>query len=403
MVRNTIYSYPDQLLSEQWAEWSDSVLNRIHGEHLSIGTGFQEAINATTAGPRTRAIELFDIGLLRGPLVSPQGVGRDVIPFGWGLVQEDNNVHTSLGFLSYAVGNAIRMGVDNDQVRKAFSALCSIYLLQLGEIFEGKCFLTLTLFERVLEAFRKPDDITQGNWNRYVASGIFCSLHNDGLKEEMLNRFFNGEEINTICIVDSDETINRLSAEDLEHWVREKRSITSITPPKSALFWVGALDDDSPRGVYSVARESGYEFLLAVADFEFSVLITGQESPFRNYLEKPLNSDIECVISELNKMLATNMRIKNLWENQMETLYNGVIHSLRFIEENVSEKIKSVFYVHDDIVEVVDEEELIMSVGEENIYKKPEIGDLIVWGRLGFIIQGFELEDQLYRLTLIRE
>jgi len=72
----SLYLYPDQAISDVWTEWSDTTLNKKHPAKFTTPTGFQLARGAINANDRTRAGEFFQLGLLRGILVNPQGAGR---------------------------------------------------------------------------------------------------------------------------------------------------------------------------------------------------------------------------------------------------------------------------------------------------------------------------------------
>src|SRR6266480_5090679 len=96
--------YPDQLIQDKWVLWSETVLNQAHDKMYSTPRGFQEFIHDPSSNTRTRAGELYTIGLLRGLLVSEREGVRGSIPYGWRLIQDDQHVHTRLGYLAYPVG-----------------------------------------------------------------------------------------------------------------------------------------------------------------------------------------------------------------------------------------------------------------------------------------------------------
>ena len=197
------HSYIDQLLSDNWVRYSETALSRQHNVTHSVTTGFQDVILSTGSNDRTRAQELFTIGLLRGPLIKPQESPVS-IPLGWQFIQSNEHVHTNLGYVSYVVGKGLQEHLLTGlppAINNALSILCSVFMLQLGMQHRGKHILLPSLFEYILSEFQKPNDIAEFLWWRYVSAAMFCTLHNDQFGVELVDAYIQGQRINNLKLI----------------------------------------------------------------------------------------------------------------------------------------------------------------------------------------------------------
>src|SRR5690349_15042499 len=121
-----LFTYPDQLISETWIDWVEHYLSEKPEHRFDTSTGFQERHGSANANERTRALELWSIGLLRGPLVTPQSGSRRVTPLGWKLVVQGSSPLTPLGYAAYGLGKALRIEGKSFSIEPAFSALCAV-------------------------------------------------------------------------------------------------------------------------------------------------------------------------------------------------------------------------------------------------------------------------------------
>ncbi len=108
-----IYIYPDQLVSETWHEWVETIFSECPiGEHRN-SRGFQQLVGIDNSNARTRASEAYRIGLLLHRVISERTGASGAMPKGWEYVCEDKSVLSRLGYLAYIIGKALSKEPNN--------------------------------------------------------------------------------------------------------------------------------------------------------------------------------------------------------------------------------------------------------------------------------------------------
>ena len=171
-----IYSYYNTLL-DIWSSWNDSVLYGIMPEGAS---NFTEALGINSSDGRSRAKEMFRIGLLKMELTKGQ-TALDAI-------REQNNVQSNLGYVAAILAKAAKVE-RTEFIDKALSVLCALFsLMQSIKIDEHEVSINTLIF-KLGKLFPCPTHIDFRTWFRYVLSAFLCELnyrveiHRNDLKE----------------------------------------------------------------------------------------------------------------------------------------------------------------------------------------------------------------------------
>src|SRR5438034_9713835 len=96
--------YPNYICSI-WKQWCETRLDRRSPQ----GTTFEELSRATTADTRTRALEYYRIGFLKGRLVHPRRGRGSGLPDGMRLLSNDETPISTLGYLAYGVAKTLEV------------------------------------------------------------------------------------------------------------------------------------------------------------------------------------------------------------------------------------------------------------------------------------------------------
>jgi len=387
-ISKPIAFYPDTLICEDWVDWSEQVLNQQHDSNYSTPRGFQDFIGSTNSNARTRAVELFRMGLLRGPLVNEQSGGRYVLPSGWDLVQHNQHVHTRLGYLAYCIGKAKRDNPDLPKTERAFNTLCTLFALQSGFQFGDNYILLATLFNYLLDKFTPSLPKNSRQWRRYLAAAMFCTLDcNDAEVSSMVIPYLAGQSINKLYIRFQNGSKLEVGPDELADKMDEEMSLSNLSQTKSSLYWIGELGDNELRGVYSKAILQGSALIRLFRDIERENISRGIENPFKVLL-KPSSGDID-ILKQIYSIVELYPAAKDHWSKLMRTLYDGIIEALHFIE-HAAEPSHRVFYGHDIAETTIEDEELLLEVNNWDNEATPQSGDVIVLGEEGFVVQSVD-------------
>ena len=77
-----LFFYIDELIKHHWVDWVEGPLSATPPTAHQHTRGFQEVLGDTGAGPRTRAGEAYNLGILSDRIVKPQVKGAG-FPAGW--------------------------------------------------------------------------------------------------------------------------------------------------------------------------------------------------------------------------------------------------------------------------------------------------------------------------------
>jgi hypothetical protein len=390
-----LQSYPDQLIRETFVDFSERVLSHKHDNALSIPTGFQKVLNSNSANDRSRALELFEIGLLRGLLVSSREGDRSSLPLGWSLIQSDQNVHTRLGYCSYAIGKALRSPASTryTYIDKAFSILCAIFLLQTGFEFNNRYILTLSVFRYLQKTFypQIPGDISVA-WDRKLASAMFSTLSNSEKRRELLVAYLSTSNISNLYLSDENGNITSVNRDVL---LNGSINLNSVYPLKPPLFFIGT--GEEPRGLYTKAMQEGANLIECAERLERYSINNQTQNPFSAVIEKPRDIEGKCVLEILEDIFLSN-GMKEEWDSAMKTLSQGTIDALQFIEGDRLDNITRVFFIHDPEIPIPASEEIVFEVIKNNCYLIPTENDRITFESNRYLVLSVDSSNELLKI-----
>lgn len=328
---NCIYNYYDTLLSE-WGDWNNNILV---GSFSDDATNLSQALGITNSDGRSRAKELFRIGLLTHELTK----GMDAL----NSTKDGENLQTRFGFVVALIYQGYKKQATESLVKSvaAINALFSI--IQPFEL-EQLSISTNTIVHRLLDCFPIPENYDRELWLRYLISGFCCELKVATDGKSILD-FVKGINKNiNLRIIENKKNDVRASfstSEQLKDVIDQKVSLTNIHHQKMALFLLGSGRDSVPRGFYGIADKYYPEFLDACYSIETDNI---DNSPF-----KPLYVDDEgpdCQkpnILEVIKQIAINYPVfGQAYSTIMKSIEEGAIEALMYL----TDKPKSAFAVN---------------------------------------------------------
>ena len=162
---NCIYNYYDTLLSE-WGEWNKHILV---GSFSNDATNLSEALGITTSDGRSRAKELFRIGLLTHELTKGMAALNSA--------KNGENLQTRFGFIVALIYQAYEKKQTGNLLR-AVAAINSIFSLIQPFEMNGLSVATNTIVQKLLEVFPVPDGYERATWLRFLISGSELSQVN---------------------------------------------------------------------------------------------------------------------------------------------------------------------------------------------------------------------------------
>lgn len=242
-----LYTYTDQFTDSEWVNWTEGVLASPPNPKFNNKTGFQRALGAINAGPRTRANEAYRLGYLRAPLVDSRFKQSHAMPLGWASVVNGNAPHSILGFHSYVISRALQENNDSSFLRSALNDLAAVQILHIGFERGGRWYSTVALFEFAKSVFEQQikrnstddellylsaalintldgpafDDFLDAYSGKNKLKKLYYTFRNSGSTSVKLNEI---EEIAATKSIDLD-TIERRRAH--RYWAKPERGIYS--------------------------------------------------------------------------------------------------------------------------------------------------------------------------------
>ena len=303
-----IQSYPDQLLKGKLVPWYDKCLRGPNSPEYDTQRGFQSCLGNFSSDVRTRALELYQLGLLKGPLIQPRDEGSG-IPEGWQLVQRGEDVLSPLGHLSYKIGRAYDGSKRLDSI---INLLCVIYVTSLVKKSKDKYFFTFELQEYIEKNLRKFIR-KEANLKRYAAISLVSCLHSDldwltakYQKQVGLEEFLFAQKNQSPVIVEG----NRV-----EIFLKDSGyNINSFVAPKKPLFWAA-----EKRGLYTRACNNNSNYLDIICDLN-NRRIAGGDHSIANDLVNFLNDDFDLL--NANIQLVKNFpELGGSWQIVIDSLF----------------------------------------------------------------------------------
>lgn len=325
-----IYSYYETLLGI-WNIWNDGIL---YGRFPDGANSFTEALGINTSDGRSRAKEIYRIGLLKQELTKGTS-GLDYIAKG-------NNIQSDLGYISAILSKAATIKRTYN-IDKSLSAICAIYAIIQSVKIDDVEFSINTLIQKLNEAYPCPEDIDFRKWHRYTLSAFFCETkyreeshllqqEQEDDSKEFLN-FFLGKSICPSMTIRMNEkkgyTARKVinSSKDVSDAIANKVSLTDIIQQKSPLFVFGDEKDVNPKGFYGMALKHNANFLRLCYELEKCNI---KESPFIEfYDEESQDSTKGDVLKKLPKIFENRNEIINKeFQKLMKSIYDGTVDAL---------------------------------------------------------------------------
>jgi len=332
-----IYSYYETLLGI-WSQWNESIL---YGGFSDNAQNLTEALNINTSDGRSRAKEMYRIGLLKKELTN----GRSGLDY----IQAGNNIQSGLGFISALIEKAIRMANGRSQsIDKALGALCAIYAIVQSVKIDNVEVSINTLIYRLNQIFPCPENLDFRKWHRYVLSAFFCEtkyredIHNGIINEQLqdsvyFTEFLKRKRQNLQLTIRSNKkngyasrfTIS--SSNDVMNAIEERISLTNIIQQKSPLFIFGQDGEDTPTGFYGMAHKYFSKFLKLCSEAEIEKI---EDNPFLPlYDEDSEDSPKSSLLTYLPTIFnQQSVELQNEFNELMKSIYEGAIDALGILE-----------------------------------------------------------------------
>lgn len=338
---NCIYNYYDTLLSE-WSKWNKDLLV---GSFDDDASNLSEALGITSSDGRSRAKELFRIGLLTHELTK----GMEAL----NSAKKGENLQSRLGFISallYQGYNEYR----TESIFKSIAALNAIFSLAQPIEIEGISISVNTVVHRLLETFPLQEGYDRTQWIRYLVSGFCCELKMARDSKGILD-YVKGDCANiSLRIIENNSDIARCTINDINSLMKaidDKVSLTNIYHQKMALFLLGSTKDAEPRGFYGIADKYFQDFLQEAYSVESSDVIN---TPF-----KGLYIDDECsecqkpqILEVLKQICIDNPSFAKEYKKVMKSIEEGAIEALMYITDKPKSAFEKIWIPKDSSIPV---------------------------------------------------
>lgn len=325
---NCIYNYYDTLLSE-WGEWNRNILV---GTFPDDAANLTEALGISTSDGRSRAKELFRIGLLNHELTK----GIQAL----NSIKSGENVQSRFGYIVALLYQAHENN-GSPTINRAIAAINAIFsIVQPFEI-DGFSISVNSVVHRLLEIFPVPEGNDRITWLRYLISGFCCELKEARTSTTILD-FLQGQQNRiTLRIIDNKNGNIRSSfsnVDELEKCISNGISLTNIHHQKLALFMLGSAKDVEPRGFYGIAYKYFPEFLNSCYLVEKDNL---NNSPFKGlyYDDEGSLCQKSNIIETFKNVCSKNKDLSKTYSVIMKSIEEGAIEALMYM----SGKPKSAF------------------------------------------------------------
>lgn len=336
-----MYSYYNTLL-DIWSSWNDSVLYGIMPEGAS---NFTEALGINTSDGRSRAKEMFRIGLLKMELTKGQTALN--------AIREQNNVQSNLGYVSAILAKAAKIN-RTESIDKALSALCTLFSLMQSIKIDTYEVSINTLIFRLGELFPCPSNTDFRIWFRYVLSAFLCELNfrevshrNDTEESYRDSQYFSDFLFSNTSHISLTIRTNKQNGyqvrktisntEDVMSAIKDRVSLTNIIQQKSPLFIFGDERSNCPTGFYSMANKYFKRFLELCYRVESNNI---NNSPFKPFYDETTDLSAKPYILERLPFIINNqaIEVKQEYTKLMKSIYEGAKDALGILDYTPIEK-----------------------------------------------------------------
>lgn len=315
-----LFFYIDELVKHHWVDWLEGPLAEVPPKVHRGERGFQQVVGDTGAGPRTRAGEAYQLGILSGRIVRPRIAGAS-FPSGWQAVVEGRVPSTKLGYYSYIIGRALRENPTDPNLVRALDCLASILILHIGFQSNGRWFNTVLLFQYVNNQL--ASDLGRNLTDeeiRYLAAAVINTLDSEE-SELLLDRYVAGLPINSLRFDLNDGKMLHFNLADLPDIVANRKvGINDFQKTKAALFWA-----NQPRGIFMrAARSRGIRLIQELIKVDQKLAQLGEG----NLLQEVLvaihnNEDNPDIFSVSEKAFADFPGLLREWQDLEAELFDA--------------------------------------------------------------------------------
>ncbi|WP_246035902.1 DUF3883 domain-containing protein [Aliishimia ponticola] len=324
-----LFFYIDELIKHHWVDWLEGPLSEVPPrEHKGV-RGFQGAVGDTGAGPRTRAGEAYQLGILSGRIVQPRVAGAS-FPSGWQAVVDGRVPSTKLGFYSYVIGKALRENPTDPNLVRALDCLASIFILHIGFQSDGRWFNTALVFQfaynqlaSVLGRSLTDDEV------RYLAAAVINTLDSDE-REILLEPYIADQSIDGLRFDLNDGRTIHFDLNELPDIAAEKRiGVNDFEKTKAALFWA-----NPSRGIFTrAARSRGSRLIQELINVDQQLAQKGEG----NLLEETLNAiqnnnDNPGIFSIAEEAFADFPGLLREWQDLESELFDATNKAVEAVE-----------------------------------------------------------------------
>lgn len=383
------FVYLDQLLSQTWVRLSENLLNRSHRQELTSSLGYQVALEeifgSANSDDRTRAKELYRLGMLVGPLINPRDsdTGRGGVPLGWLRVQSGLEVHTRLGYCAYAIGKCLSQNVERNAVFEGLSVIAAICLFQCGVELTGRKWVTFaSIFRHICASFPNPQSIESVIWERWLAHGMVAMLNDDQRGPTLVDAVLGRTPVQKLLVPRKGMDPIELNHEQLLEFIETNGSFSGTTREKASLYWSGTPSGNRPRGIFSLSQIAAGDLVDAACSLEVSLLSSGKDSPLAELSQRDPTIPTPCVLSKLRMILVHDTNARVALERGMKKLSEGVTESLEFLlgKELPDQADSKVFYAHGTEGKVASGVDQDLLIAKDKCIAVPEVGDFVQIG-----------------------
>ena len=399
-----IYIYPDQLITETWPDWVETILSKNPPEANRNARGFQELAGVDNSTVRTRAGEAYRMGLFLHRVIREREEGAST-PKGWDYVCNDKTVLSKTGHLSYAIGKALSEHSDDADIHGALNVLYLLFALSIGTNTGGMSVSTALVYRRVLQCFRADIgaaafDAKYEDYSRLLAAAVFKTLDSPTARPKLLDEYINAAHITALILEkksDNSEhavTVSALSAK-LSGASSTIPGINEIPRAKAALFWA------SPeRGIYTKAAEAGLDLLDALIPLDRAALSETGNSILDQSLRVD-GSQEHLLLENLNTLLIGKPETSEIWGNLMEKLAKGVYAALAYLEDTVQNSPKpKLFHLHGVPEFPPGSTPLTVEITKSGMPVRPEIGSSVLIRKNKYLVSDIDEQPTGFKVTL---
>lgn len=372
--------YPDELLRKHWVNWSERYLTADPSTLTLPPNDFQGLVGSEGSTVRSRATELYRLGLLRSRLVQSRAGGRAIAP-GWTDLNNDMEVHSQMGYVAYAIAKGLSLNIHSKILSQSFNTVCWFLILLIGFEHNDRWYTTTYIFRFVLrEAEKKTGRVLSANERKFLAAAVFNTLDNE-LKSQLIEAYSNNTNTFELCFKRYDnKKITSFKLDDFQTLYESNTiSIGSLERQKSSLYW-----GDEGRGIYSRAIQTpGFSIFDSLETDDRSRIKNRDENllaPIYNSLHKNGHNTTD-YLSFILDFISKLTQLEKEKNKLMKSLQDGVIESLQYITSTSRINQPQTFYLHDSVE--LDEEWgfLDLSIPKSGIPITPEPRSRLILGK----------------------